>query len=114
MDHNIISVEEAINYPEGIPHSANVNIELNFVDGLNGSYIYYKAADTGFHNNEQRAYSINKGKVKIENGKALLRLYPVGIYKKHWDNYNYSRKHVHYRIIFPDNTLSEVFTIYVD
>ena len=114
MGYNIISVEEALNYPEQIPEAASVKIELKFIDSLNGSHIYYKAADTGFHNDEQRAYTLNKGKIKIENGKATLRLFPIGVYKQHWNNYNYSRKHIHYRIIYPDQTLSEVFTIYVD
>ena len=114
MGYNIISVEEALSYPVQIPESASVKIELKFLDNLNGSYIYYKAADTGFHNDEQRAYTLNKGKVKIENGTALLTLFPIGIYKQHWNNYNYSKKHIHYRIIYPNQTLSEVFTIYVD
>ena len=114
MGYNIITPKEALNYPEQIPESANVKIELNFVESLNGSMVYYKASDTGFHNDHNRAYTLNKGKVKIVNGKAVLTLFPIGIYKQPWNNYNYSRKHIHYRIIYPNQTLSEIFTIYID
>ena len=114
MKSNIITVEEALNYPIKIPELGSVNIELNFVESLNGSYVYYKASDTGFHNDHQRAYTLNKGKIQIQNSKAILTLYPIGIYKQPWNNYNYSRKHIHYRIIYPDQTLSEIFTIHVD
>lgn len=113
MGYNIITIEEALNYPLQIPELGSVNIELNFKPQLNGAHVYYKASDTGFHNDHNRAYTLNKGKVEIKNNKAIITLHPVGVYKQPWDNYNYSRKHIHYRIIYPDKKLSEVFTIYL-
>jgi hypothetical protein len=113
MGYNIITPQEALEYPIQTPVLGTVQVQLNFIESLNGSYVYYKASDTGFHNDHERAYVLNKGKVMIENGKAILTLYPIGVYKQPWNNYNYSKKHIHYRIIYKDNSLSEVFTIFV-
>ena len=111
MGYNIITSEEALNYPLQIPELGSVKIKLSFNESTNGSHVYYKASDTGFHNDHNRAYTLNKGKVEIVNGEAIIVLYPVGVYKQPWNNYNYSKKHIHYRIIYSDKSLSPVFTI---
>jgi hypothetical protein len=100
MNQNLISVDECINYPVQTPKNASIEIKLEFKEKYKDAYVYYKAADTGYHNSHDRAYVLNKGKVPIIDNKASLFLLPVGIYKQEWKNYLYSKPHIHYRICY--------------
>ncbi len=104
---NKITVEECINYPLQIPKNAEIELKLEFKTNYENAYVYYKASDTGFHNSTDRAYILNKGKVPIINNKASLWLLPVGVYKQHWNNYLYSKPHIHYRICYVDSAGEE-------
>lgn len=110
MNQSKISLEECLNFPLQIPKNADIELKLELKKNYKDAYIYYKAADTGFHNSHERAYILNIGKVPIIGNKASLWLLPVGIYKQFWNNYLYSKPHIHYRICYtnsaePESTL---------
>jgi hypothetical protein len=107
MNQNKISLEECINYPIKIPQNADIEVKLEFKENYENAFVYYKSADTGYHNSPERAYILNKGKVPIINNKASLWLLPIGVYKEHWNNYLYSKKHIHYRICFTNSAKVE-------
>jgi len=102
------------------PPNTNFTVELNF-NYPDGTKVIYWAAESNaqepneVYNNPQEAYGSfkNSGVAIINNGKTLLHLNCPDKYKI--PTGRTLKKHIHYRIAFPNNPiLSSVKTMYIN